>query len=147
MDGRTPNQGPPTRTLQDKLDSWKAIAAYVKRDVTTAQRWERREGMPVHRHLHDKQGSVYAFCSELDTWLAGRRVATAQNNEEGSGEQASVGPGKRELGFDDLPQRGDRGEGAQAEAAALPGGTPQTGSGPNSGATPQLDTAPHPGDS
>jgi hypothetical protein len=81
MDGRTPNQGPPTRTLQDKLDSWKAIAAYVKRDVTTVQRWERREGMPVHRHLHDKQGSVYAFCSELDTWLAGRRVGTAQNEE------------------------------------------------------------------
>jgi Tol biopolymer transport system component len=88
MDGRPPNQGPPTRTLQDKLDSWKAIAGYVKRDVTTVQRWERREGMPVHRHVHDKQGSVYAFCSELDTWLAGRRVATAQN-EESSNEQTA----------------------------------------------------------
>jgi Tol biopolymer transport system component len=81
MDGRPPNHGPPTGTLQDKLDSWKAIAAYVKRDVTTVQRWERREGMPVHRHLHDKQGSVYAFCSELDTWLAGRRTAVAPTEE------------------------------------------------------------------
>ena len=28
--------------------------------------------MPVHRHLHDKMGSVYAFQSELDAWMRGR---------------------------------------------------------------------------
>ena len=88
MDGQPPNRGPLTTTIQDKLDSWKAIAAYLKRDVTTVQRWERREGMPVHRHLHDKQGSVYAFCSELEAWSKGRRTATAQN-EESPSEQAA----------------------------------------------------------
>lgn len=62
------------RQLEDRLDSWKAIAAYVKRDVTTVQRWEKREGMPVHRHLHDKRGSVYAFRAELDAWLKDRRL-------------------------------------------------------------------------
>jgi Tol biopolymer transport system component len=56
----------------ERLDSWKAIAAYVKRDVTTVQRWEKREGMPVRRHLHEKRGSVYAFRRELDTWMATR---------------------------------------------------------------------------
>jgi Tol biopolymer transport system component len=56
-----------------RLDSWKKIAAHFNRDVTTVQRWERREGMPVHRHVHDKQGSVYAFRSELDAWWEGRR--------------------------------------------------------------------------
>lgn len=56
-----------------RLDSWKEIAAYLKRDVTTAQRWEKREGMPVHRHLHDRSGSVYAFTSELDAWLQNRK--------------------------------------------------------------------------
>ena len=50
----------------DRLDSWKAISAYLKRDVTTVQRWEKREGMPVHRHVHDKLGSVYAYRSEID---------------------------------------------------------------------------------
>ena len=55
-----------------RLDSWKAIAAYLKRDVTTVQRWERRERMPVHRHLHDKRGSVYALAAELDAWRASR---------------------------------------------------------------------------
>src|SRR4029450_5411576 len=57
---------------EDRLGSWKAIAAYVKRDVTTVQRWEKREGMPVRRHQHGKRGSVYAFRSELDTWMASR---------------------------------------------------------------------------
>jgi Tol biopolymer transport system component len=57
----------------DSLGSWKAIAAYLNRDVTTVQRWEKREGMPVHRHIHDKRGSVYAFRSELDAWIRDRR--------------------------------------------------------------------------
>jgi hypothetical protein len=42
----------PVRTPEERLDSWKEIAAYLNRDVTTVQRWEKREGMPVHRHLH-----------------------------------------------------------------------------------------------
>ena len=56
-----------------RLDSWKDIAGYLKRDVSTVQRWEKREGMPVHRHVHDKLGSVYAFPAELDAWTRGRR--------------------------------------------------------------------------
>ena len=66
----------PARTAPDRLDSWKAIAAYLKRDVTTVQRWEKRERMPVHRHVHDKLGSVYAFRSELDAWSRGNPAAT-----------------------------------------------------------------------
>jgi serine/threonine-protein kinase len=58
----------PTENGADRLDSWKAIAAYLGRDVTTVQRWEKRERLPVHRHQHDKLGSVYAFKSELDAW-------------------------------------------------------------------------------
>ena len=54
---------------EEPLDSWKEIASYVKRDVSTVQRWEKREGMPVHRHVHDKRGSVYAPGSELDAGL------------------------------------------------------------------------------
>ena len=57
----------------DRLDSWKEIARYLKRDESTVQRWEKREGMPVHRHLHDKRGSVYAFVPEIDVWWASRR--------------------------------------------------------------------------
>ncbi len=53
------------------------IAAYLKRDVSTVQRWEKREGMPVHRHQHNRLGSVYAFRTEVDRWWRERsRVVT-----------------------------------------------------------------------
>ncbi len=71
---------PSERPLEDRLDSWKEIAAYLKRDVTTVQRWEKREGMPVHRHLHDKMGSVYASRAELDAWMSARNPQAAQEN-------------------------------------------------------------------
>ena len=67
-----PSPEPPHGPNEGRLDSWKKIAVYLKRDITTVQRWEKREGMPVHRHLHDKVGSVYAFQSELDAWVRGR---------------------------------------------------------------------------
>ena len=69
------SSNPVDRLTDDRLDSWKEIAAYMKRDVTTVQRWEKREGMPVHRHIHDKLGSVYAFRSALDAWASSRRPA------------------------------------------------------------------------
>jgi Tol biopolymer transport system component len=56
----------------DRLDSWKEIAAYLKRSVRTVTRWEREEGLPVHRHVHSKSGTVYAFKPELDTWWSSR---------------------------------------------------------------------------
>ena len=59
----------------DTLESWKEIAAYLKRDVTTVQRWEKREGLPVHRHVHDKSGSVFALKPELDRWRRARTRA------------------------------------------------------------------------
>src|SRR5579885_2964883 len=65
---------PSERSAEKRLESWKEIAAYLKRDVTTVQRWEKREGMPVHRHLHDRMGSVYAFSSELDSWVQSRKL-------------------------------------------------------------------------
>jgi hypothetical protein len=65
-----PPERPHTPRPEERLDSWKDIAAYLQRDVSTVQRWEKREGMPVHRHLHDKLGSVYAFRSDLDAWRA-----------------------------------------------------------------------------
>jgi Tol biopolymer transport system component len=62
----------PPSVKPDRLDSWKEIASYLNRDVTTVQRWEKREGMPVHRHLHDRMGSVYAYQAELDAWTRSR---------------------------------------------------------------------------
>jgi TolB-like protein/tetratricopeptide (TPR) repeat protein len=75
------NNGP---VPDDRLQSWKEIAAYLRRGVRTVRRWEKEEGLPVHRHVHKKLGTVYAHRAELDVWLGGRRgrlaaVTTAEH--------------------------------------------------------------------
>jgi TolB-like protein/Tfp pilus assembly protein PilF len=80
------------KPLENRLDSWKAIATYLGRDVTTVQRWEKRERMPVHRHLHDKRGSVYALAPELDAWLESRRQHLGEEQDEKEEEQKPVAP-------------------------------------------------------
>jgi TolB-like protein/Tfp pilus assembly protein PilF len=91
-----PGTSPPDSAAEDRLDSWKEIAAYLKRDVTTAQRWEKREGMPVHRHVHDKRGSVYAVVSELDAWLQSRRQSLGDEDEEPRSETPVEAEGNRQ---------------------------------------------------
>jgi len=71
------------REGDDRLDSWKEIASYLKRDVSTVQRWEKRGGLPVHRHLHDKLGSIYAFKTELDDWWRNGHDRVEPENEAG----------------------------------------------------------------
>jgi TolB-like protein/Tfp pilus assembly protein PilF len=92
--GTPPSSTPP----EDRLDSWKEIAVYLSRDVTTVQRWEKREGMPVHRHQHDRMGSVYAFSSELDAWVQSRRLSLEEEEKQSTAEtpadaEADHGPG------------------------------------------------------
>ncbi len=53
---------------EQPLESWKEIAAYLKRDVRTVIRWEKSEGLPVHRQMHQARSSVYAYPSKLDAW-------------------------------------------------------------------------------
>jgi tetratricopeptide (TPR) repeat protein len=63
----TPKQSP-------RLESWKEIAGYLARTVRTVQRWEETEGLPVHRHLHQALGNIYAYPAELDEWIANRHA-------------------------------------------------------------------------
>ncbi len=73
----------PTPNPADRLDSWKEIASFLRRDVRTVQRWEKKEGLPVYRHLHDKLGSIYAYRNELTEWFNARQqsgVALAKHD-------------------------------------------------------------------
>jgi TolB-like protein/Flp pilus assembly protein TadD len=81
MNEPSPDKPSSVRPPENRLDSWKEIAAYLSRDVTTVQRWEKREGMPVHRHVHDRSGSVYAYGSELDAWLQSRKLRLGEEKE------------------------------------------------------------------
>ena len=59
---------------RDRLDSWKEIALFLKRDVSTVQRWEKLEALPIHRHMHGERGTVFTYRSEVTTWWNNRRL-------------------------------------------------------------------------
>jgi Tol biopolymer transport system component len=65
----------------ERLDSWKQIAAYLGRSERTVRRWQETEGLPVHRHLHQQRGSVWAYRSELDAWLESHRTVPVSVDE------------------------------------------------------------------
>ena len=103
-----PNElSPPSSTRigdegpSDRLDSWKDIAAYLKRDVSTVQRWEKRERMPVHRHVHDRLGTVYGFRPELDAWWRSRGLSLAQ--QQALAVETTGTPATLETGEDSQP--------------------------------------------
>lgn len=52
----------------DRIDGWKAIGAYFRRDRSTAMRWAQTRGLPVRRIPGGKVSTVYALKSELDRW-------------------------------------------------------------------------------
>ena len=56
------------------------------------RRWEKEEGLPVHRHVHKKLGTVYAHRSELDAWRRGRSVEIVRSAGTGvaQNEQSSA---------------------------------------------------------
>jgi hypothetical protein len=90
----------------NRLDSWKEIAAYLRREIRTVQRWNKSEGLPVHRHFHRKASSVYAFTREIDAWLESRRrVASAAAPREKYSEGADGSDNPRVLASGRIPAK------------------------------------------
>lgn len=77
----------------DRLESWKEIAVHLNRTVRTVQRWEKLEGLPIHRHQHEERSSIYAFKPEIDAWWNSRRVRL----EEVAGTAGTVDGAGRKL--------------------------------------------------
>ncbi len=75
--------------MSESLDSWKEIAAHLKRDESTVQRWE-KEGLPVHRHAHKKKATVYAYKSEIDAWWTGGRARLESMGSAAAGRRRRV---------------------------------------------------------
>jgi Tol biopolymer transport system component len=61
---------PENHSARSRLDSWKEIADYLKRDVRTAIRWEKERRLPVHRVPGGKRQVVFAYPVEIDQWLS-----------------------------------------------------------------------------
>jgi Tol biopolymer transport system component len=77
---------PPTAV--ERIDGWKEIARYLGRDVTTAIRWERHKGLPVHRVQGGKRQPVFAYAHEIEHWL--RRGSAGRYATDGLGQVAFV---------------------------------------------------------
>lgn len=54
----------------ERLDSWKEIAAYINREVRTCIKWEKELGLPVYR-IDEKsaRSRVFAYTTEIDQWF------------------------------------------------------------------------------
>lgn len=89
-DRSQPPRGRREPPLSERLDSWKRIASYLKRDESTVRRWE-KEGLPVHRHAHKKKATIYAYTSEIDAWWSVDRVRLE------AAEPAAAGPRRRRV--------------------------------------------------
>lgn len=59
-----------------RLDSWKAIAEYLQRDLATVRRWEKNLGLPVRR-VAGSGRSVFAYTSDVDDWLQATKPIVA----------------------------------------------------------------------
>jgi hypothetical protein len=95
MAGQDPTLIAASEPTRRQLSSWKEIADYLGRGVRSVQRWEREEGLPVHRLAHQKRGSVYAYTDELDNWWKARYSSLAQ---EASTQDAVAEPPRLETG-------------------------------------------------
>lgn len=91
-----------------RLDSWKEIAAYLRRGIRTVQRWEREESLPVHRLVHDKAGSVFAYPNELDAWWKSRQQEAAALPPPLPAPAADGRPSVAILRFSDLTRERDQ---------------------------------------
>ncbi len=92
MPGTGPNnrEEPSGSLSSDRLDSWKEIAAYLKRDERTVRRWEEREGLPIHRHQHKSRAAIFAYKSELDAWWNNGQNALETREQAQGGSEASA---------------------------------------------------------
>jgi TolB-like protein/Flp pilus assembly protein TadD len=89
--GAEPQPAVHDRLANDRLDSWKEIAAYLKKEVRTVQRWEKSSGLPIRRLAHGKLGSVFAYKQDLDAWW--QESQSKLDVEENKFDEAAYPPG------------------------------------------------------
>src|SRR6267142_7248724 len=71
----------PASGKERRLESWGEIAAYLRREIRTVQRWEKTLALPIHRLQVGKQSSVYAYPSELDEWYREREPRDVKEDD------------------------------------------------------------------
>ena len=78
---------------ENRLDSWKEIAVYLERTPATVRRWEKEEGLPVHRHVHHKKAQASTPTDQRLT-PGGKIAAGSQRTAGQAGSDLSQKTGK-----------------------------------------------------
>lgn len=66
----------------DRLNSWKEIAAFLGRTVRTVQRWEKTDGLPLIRGGPGHRGVVLASKRQIGEWWRRRQSQLADGGDE-----------------------------------------------------------------
>ena len=74
---------------RETFDSWKEIAAYLKRTEKTCRRWEKELALPVHRLEDSPRARVFAYKDEIDAWVD-KAGSLGALDEQGKTEAASA---------------------------------------------------------
>src|SRR5437868_13930281 len=85
----------PPQAVGERLESWKEIAAYLRRDVRTVQRWEQTDALPIHRHDRVGRPIPYAYKRELDAWWTDRPADDVASRVERA--ETVAGPSTRSV--------------------------------------------------
>jgi tetratricopeptide (TPR) repeat protein len=87
-----------------RLDSWKEIASFLHRDARTVRRWERERRLPVHRVPGGERSGVFAYVSELESWLHTSVPAPDSLSETKNAEEAVPLASASDVGLADDPE-------------------------------------------
>lgn len=63
----------------ERIEGWKAIAAYLGVSVRTVQRWERDNGLPVRRAMRRSREAISAEAAQLSAWRAANEQDRAED--------------------------------------------------------------------
>ena len=108
---RIPQQ--PAPPAEKRLDSWKSIAEYLGRDISTVMRWEKTSGLPVRRVPGGKGRSVFAYPSEIDQWLAGPIGSGTAGSDSAASGTAGAGTNRSRTAESGIAGSGTIGAGAE----------------------------------
>lgn len=106
--------------LNQRLDSWKEIAAFFKCDERTLRRWEKERGLPIHRAPGGAGGKVFAYTDELSAWLAGSSNAGSSNSGSFKSGSSNAGSSSSESPNSGLPKAGSSNSRIAASRPAAP---------------------------
>ena len=89
---------------RERLEEWKEISAYIQVHPSTAKRFHKHDGLPVHKRGFTQKARVFAYKSELDEWVKSKRNGSSAEKAGNDLTGADVGAPIRDAATPARPQ-------------------------------------------